>query len=378
MFKDFENDILNESILDDISAEDNIGHSVEKLAHSDDEIKTQEQLEKNFQYVWQLRISIYNYAEIQKDLLIVRNMLEHLREFLNNQRVVENYALIKPILMRWPNENFDDGSEFREYYDYIITDQETIFCQMPAKNARAYRFYVLFGLDFRQLNGKRLIRFVYQLSQIVKQYFKMKMCSICVWRTKLCPYNVCGETEGGQLEGIQTSSRFIKDIYNLRSESTKDIELFKETDFQPFRRFLCFIDPTLQYDIQKELANTMSNYDSHIRNLMGMTQCSFLKHIGYSPRMKSKKIPRNAAMKRAFSTFSINGRTFTYCLDVMFGCKTVSDRSVNDMTELVSLLDNPFGNKKTGKINAEVIKKYFRENPVTFGDNYDFRYISEE
>ena len=52
MFKDFENDILNESILDDISAEDNIGYSVEKLAHSDDEIKTQEQLEKNFQYVW--------------------------------------------------------------------------------------------------------------------------------------------------------------------------------------------------------------------------------------------------------------------------------------------------------------------------------------
>ena len=71
MFKDFENDILNESILDDISAEDNISHSVEKLAHSDDEIKTQEQLEKNFQYVWQLRTSIYNYAEIQKNLLII-------------------------------------------------------------------------------------------------------------------------------------------------------------------------------------------------------------------------------------------------------------------------------------------------------------------
>ena len=95
--------------------------------------------------------------------------------------------------------------------------------------------------------------------------------------------------------------------------------------------------------------------------------------------MKSKKISKNAAMKRAFSNFAINGRTFAYCLDdLLFGCKTPFDKGVNEMTELISLLDNPFGNKKTGKINAEVIKKYFRENPVTFRDNYDFRYVTAE
>lgn len=206
---------------------------------------------------------------------------------------------------------------------------------MPPANARSYRFFVFFGIDFQQLTAKRLIRFVYQMSQIIKRYFPTAMCIYNVWRTPLCKYNVSGNVEGGQQESIHADSKYIKNLYNPTAETKKDSDLFKETYFQPFRRFLCFIAPDLKMEIMNELAKTMPNFDSHIRNVIMMTQESAVKLIGFSPRMRTRVIPQNTLLKRTFQTFEINGDTFAECPDLKFGCKMIFDRDVNYMSALV-------------------------------------------
>ena len=380
MFDNFdETYMLNESILDDISADEYSGKSADKLVRSEKQITTPDDLIQEFQFIFRMSFTAFNFTQYQKEKATFKKFLEHMDDFLNNQRLIKRHILLKPILLRWNNERFNDRSVPGEHRDYFLWTEEhqSKLCHMPPKSAASYRLYIFFGMDLsKQHTAKQVIRFVYQMSQILKSYIPTAYCTYSLYRTPLCPYNVTGGLEGGQDEQIHTNARYVKEIYTRNTENRKADDKFNETNFAPFKRFLCFLSPDNKGEILKELARTMADYDSHQLNLIEVTHWDLLKKLSFSPRMKSRKIPQNAVMKRAFTSFALDSSTFDKCPSLYFGCKMIYDRNVNAMSSMFTNIPEQFDRGLNDKRRVAILE-YFKEQPVKL-TTYDFRYVQEE
>lgn len=260
-------------------------------------------MSEHFQYIFCLRFSGFNLKMVKERETELRQLCEHLEQFLQNQRIVKDYMLLKPVAVKLSDENYEDSQEVGEYDYYTIYDetQPSDFWNLPAPSARAYRFIIFFGVDFQRMTAKSIIRFVYHTTLVLKRYFPNQYCSLGVWRTPLCPFNTSGSNEGGPLQNNFVPTRFIKNIYNSNQNGDGSSKEFDETNFIPFRRMLCFVNPDLTLDIINELANTLPAYDEHKKSLLDLALASWLEFHGCSPRQKSKKVPQTAAMKRVFS-----------------------------------------------------------------------------
>ena len=100
----------------------------------------------------------------------LRNFISHINAFFENQRIVKDYIVLKPIIVRWKKENYEDGRDAGEYDDYIIFTEDTPshFWTMPPTASRSYRVNIYFAINFSKLTTRSLIRFIYQSAKIEK------------------------------------------------------------------------------------------------------------------------------------------------------------------------------------------------------------------
>ena len=110
---------LDESILDDLTADDSHERPADVLARTED-IRTPDQMAQHFPYIFSMRFSEYNIKKLDDNIENIRLLTDHLNGFLDNQRIIKNYMMLKTSIVRWDNENREDVMAAGEYDDYII------------------------------------------------------------------------------------------------------------------------------------------------------------------------------------------------------------------------------------------------------------------
>lgn len=75
---------------------------------------------QHFQYIFSMRFSEYNIKKLDDNIENLRLLTDHLNGFLDNQRIIKNYMMLKTSIVRWDNENREDVRAAGEYDDYII------------------------------------------------------------------------------------------------------------------------------------------------------------------------------------------------------------------------------------------------------------------
>lgn len=80
-------------------------------------------------------------------------------------------------------------------------------------------------------------------------------------------------------------------------------------------------------------------------------------------------------MKRAFASTPVDGTTLSRCPSVMFGCKMLKDRGVNQMSVMFCPFDTDPMNRGLNDKRRDAVIKHLNSQPVTFCQYYNFQYV---